>query len=98
MPAWIDPLFELLWKHSELAAKESWELVTPGSFPGDGSGIGEDFNFDAMCVLQRAAPCRTARRRRRHVPGYNTTNARVVWLLALAASCCLGCGLLAASC
>jgi len=48
MPAWIDPLFELLWKHSELAAKESWELVTPGSFPGDGSGIGEDFNFDAM--------------------------------------------------
>lgn len=27
MPEWIDPLFELLWKHCELAAKESWEVV-----------------------------------------------------------------------
>ena len=44
MPAWIEPLFELLWKHSEIAAKESWELVSPGS------PCGENLRFDDLCV------------------------------------------------
>eukprot|EP00729_Bicosta_minor_P003725 gene3725-15903_t len=29
MPEWMDPLFALLWKHNDAAAREAWELVSP---------------------------------------------------------------------
>lgn len=33
MSEWIDPLFELLWKHNQIAASEAWEVLSPVGSP-----------------------------------------------------------------